>query len=237
MARSPHQPTCASRVEAQRLSAEEEQTAERRRDVERERRGDTAPGSAAANAAAARAASAAVGRQTRRKLSNEQIQKMLPELDDSLRMQAAARVFTTSLRALLRDRSPGPSVAKGLMWKALVGLLWGGLLRAVALYLGHMLCGIATPLVCWALLLWMQQEEPPLLAGLLLVCALGLCSGLSATFKEYFSDRCNTLGLWTMSAVRSLSVSRFLCLILFVCLSVCVLWLMAAVRYAYHKSP
>jgi hypothetical protein len=172
------------RVEEQRLSGVAEQAAERERDVERERRGDTAAGSTAANSSAAQAAASAAMR-TPRKLSNAQIQKMLPELDKSLQMQAAARVFTRALRAALRrhQSAGGSARGSGLVWRALARVLWGGLLRAVALYLGHMLCGVATPLVCWTLLLWMQQEDPPLASGLLLVCALGLCSGLSATLK------------------------------------------------------
>jgi hypothetical protein len=67
-------------------------------DFEREARG--APGgTAAANAAAAHVAMAAARRPSR-KLSRRQIQKMLPELDDSLKMLTAAQVFTAALRSV-----------------------------------------------------------------------------------------------------------------------------------------
>ena len=85
---------------------EEEKWREEQRDKEQERvckfereaRG--APGgTAAANAAAANAAMAAARRPSR-KLSRRQIEKMLPELDDSLKMLTAAQVFTAALRSV-----------------------------------------------------------------------------------------------------------------------------------------
>jgi hypothetical protein len=135
------------------------------------------------------------------------------ELDASLKMLTAAQDLTAALRSQLRqlharERATGAVGAGGahmrgcgLVCRALVQVLWPQLLRAVALYLGHVLCGVAMPLVCWALLRWMQEDAPPLEQGLALVAALALSSALSAVLKEYFADRCHTLGIWCMSAM------------------------------------
>ena len=196
------------REEAQWREEQRDQAQESVRDFEREARGDTAPGTTAANAAAADAAMAAARRPSR-KLSRRQIEKMLPELDDSLKMLTSAQVFTAALRSLLQrkklhgtcDAEVGRIRGYALVCRALVEVLWPQLLRAVLLYLGHVLCGVAMPLVCFALLRWMEEDEPPLPVGLGLVAALALSSALSAVLKEYFSDRCHTLGIWCMSAM------------------------------------
>ena len=101
---------------AQWHEAAGEQALERAHDVEREARGDTAPGTAAANAAAADAAvAAATARAERsRKLSHRQVERMLPgQLPRLPRGPAACARAQGALQARREPREPDKSVWHG----------------------------------------------------------------------------------------------------------------------------
>lgn len=125
----------------------------------------------------------------------------LPPLDPSLSVWTAAATLEEGMST--GQRASGSS-GRGVMKRCLQKVLKGHMLWAAFFYSLGMVCSLAIPLCSYGLLKWTEAKNPSQYVGFGYVFGMFVSNALSALCKELYVDRCNFMGLWTMSAACGL---------------------------------